>query len=101
MAAPRGNFARDRDRFVDRDRICHDLRQPVAAVQAFGELLADDVSGPLNAEQREHVAAILRNCAALERGIEQVREMLASVDSPLPELSPSCGRRHGSTSATP
>ncbi len=36
------------------DGVCHELRRPLAAIDAFAELLSDEVSGPLNAEQKAH-----------------------------------------------
>ena len=41
------------------DRVCHELRQPLAVIHAFAELLADEVSGSLNDGQRDQVLTIM------------------------------------------
>jgi signal transduction histidine kinase len=53
-----------------RDR--HDLRGIVAAIQAFAELLEDEISGPLNADQKDHVGRILANVDALSRRLDEL-----------------------------
>ncbi len=53
---------------------CHDLRSPLAAIFCFAELLVDEISGPLNKEQQEEVAAILENCHRLNAMIDSLQE---------------------------
>ncbi len=41
------------------DRICHELRRPLAVIHAFAELLDDEISGALNDGQKDQVMTIL------------------------------------------
>lgn len=53
-------------------QVSHELKTPLAALREGGELLADQVLGPLNDEQRE-VAGIMReNALRLQRLIEDL-----------------------------
>lgn len=52
----------------------HSLRTPLASVISFCELLADPVSGPLTAEQREFLDAVHRNARRMERVITTLME---------------------------
>jgi len=42
-------------------RVSHDLRGPLQTILGFAELLSLEMSGPLNAEQRQYVAFIQRD----------------------------------------
>jgi signal transduction histidine kinase len=52
----------------------HDLRGTLSAIQAFAELLEDEISGPLNASQHDHVRRILRNVETLSRQLDALRD---------------------------
>lgn len=54
-------------------RVRHDLRSPLAAIQAYADLLVDEVSGPLNAEQADYARTILENVERMEELIERLR----------------------------
>lgn len=41
------------------DRICHELRRPLAVINAFAELLDDEISGALNDGQKDQIMTIL------------------------------------------
>ena len=47
------------------ERLGHELRQPLAAIDAFAALLEEGHAGPLSAEQLEHVATIRNNVRAI------------------------------------
>jgi two-component system phosphate regulon sensor histidine kinase PhoR len=54
------------------DRVCHELRRPVAVITAYTELLEDELSGPLNAEQKAHLAIVRRSAGRLTRSIDDL-----------------------------
>jgi len=56
---------------TERD-IVHDLRGPLAAIQACAELLGDEICGGLNEEQHKQIQAVLRN-------VDRLDEMIASL----------------------
>jgi two-component system phosphate regulon sensor histidine kinase PhoR len=65
------------------DHACHQLLRPLSAIVAFAELLADDISGPLTAEQRDQVATIQRNADRLEALILELRTLAeVALDTP-------------------
>jgi len=53
-------------------RASHELRSPLTSVVSFTDMLADARTGPLNEEQGEYVAVILRNAERLLRLIEDL-----------------------------
>ncbi len=59
------------------EHVVHEVRKPLAANKAYAEILADDVSGPLNPAQREHVETILSSNARLEQQVDSLYELLA------------------------
>jgi signal transduction histidine kinase len=64
------------------DRVCHELRRPLAAATAFAELLQDGISGALNAEQAEQLAVIQQSLRRLDDKIADlyaVSEVLGGV----------------------
>jgi signal transduction histidine kinase len=64
------------------DRVCHELRRPLAAATAFAELLQDGISGALNAEQGEQLDVIQQNLRRLDDKIADlyaVSEVLGGV----------------------
>jgi signal transduction histidine kinase len=70
VPAPTGGKSRSALTHDDR----HDLRGTLSAIQAFAELLQDEISGPLNPEQHDHVRRMLRNAVKLSRQIDAFRD---------------------------
>lgn len=64
------------------DRTCHELRRPMAVIAANAELLADGIAGPLSDEQAEHVAAIRRGLARLDRTTVDLYTICGSLVEP-------------------
>ncbi len=68
--------------------LSHELKTPLASLREGTELLADQVAGPLNAEQQEVVAILDTSSRHLQRLIEQLLEYNRKLaDSPL-QLQP-------------
>ena len=57
------------------DSICHELRQPLAVIHAYAELMDDGLCGPLTGQMGEAVEAILRSTNTLDRGFSILREL--------------------------
>lgn len=55
--------------------ICHELRRPLSVVQAYAELLQDEITGKLSEEQKGDIATILRNTHWLERMIQNLSDL--------------------------
>jgi len=66
------------------DRVCHELRRPIAAIDAFAELLSDEVSGPLNAEQKAHLAVVRRNTQRLSQSVQDLFVSFYSMANDVP-----------------
>ena len=92
------------------DRVCHELRKPVAVIQAYAELLADEIAGPVNEKQRSHLETVAHNVQRLDRLIGNLFECFRVASIPpapaagpvdlerlchelVEELEPICGRR--------
>lgn len=58
---------------IDWPRLYHELRRPLAVIQAFGELLEDEIGGPLTPDQREYVGQVLGGVDDLERLVRQLQ----------------------------
>ncbi len=56
------------------DRICHALRSPISVVNAFAELLEDEIPGSLNVAQHEYVASVRKNLRKLNGLITDLYE---------------------------
>lgn len=52
----------------------HDLRGILAAIRALGELLEDEVTGPLNAVQQDHVRRLLANVDRFTAKLDAFRD---------------------------
>lgn len=61
-------------------RVCHELWKPITAIQAFGELLEDQISGPLGEAQTAEVEAILSGAHEMTHLLENLIDM-ASVEN--------------------
>lgn len=61
------------------DRICHEVRRPLAAIQAYAELLQDQLCGPLNEKQLEQVGVVVTNARGLARLVEELHEAHAAL----------------------
>ena len=55
--------------------VAHDLRNPLAVMSGYAELLGDAAFGPLSDEQKRAVSAIARQAKLLEHGIDQVLDI--------------------------
>lgn len=65
---------------VDEAAWClHEIRRPIAAVQAYAEILADEISGALNPEQKDYVETILSNAVRLEEQAVTLYEFMEVV----------------------
>ena len=51
---------------------CHRLMQPISVTQAYADLLADEVSGPLNDAQRGQLETLLAATHKLTSYIEDI-----------------------------
>ena len=63
--------------------LLHDLRKPIAAIRAFGELLVDGISGPIGAEQADHVGTMLDNARRLDERLTGLFELFECGCGPL------------------
>lgn len=69
---------RSRDRFLR--TVSHELRTPLTSILSCAELLSDEQTGPLNADQREFVDIVGRGAGRLLRLVEDLLE-LAGLES--------------------
>jgi len=58
-------------------KVCHELRRPLAVIQAYSDLLVDGLAGPLSEDQTEYVETL--SVAADELGL-QINSMLAQAE---------------------
>jgi len=63
-----------KDQFLS--HISHELRSPLAAIDQFANLLLDNLTGPLTAEQREYLEVVVRNAGQLNRMIDDLLAMV-------------------------
>jgi signal transduction histidine kinase len=61
-------------------RQCHELRKPLAAIQAYAELLLDGFGGPAGDESLSFARAILRNVSRLDHEILRWTELSSLLD---------------------
>ncbi len=66
------------------DRVCHELRKPVAVILAYAELLVDEVAGPLNPDQKAKLETVLQNVQRLDRIIDDLFQTFRIVSSGAP-----------------
>ncbi|HEY3396538.1 MAG TPA: ATP-binding protein [Armatimonadota bacterium] len=52
--------------------LSHELRRPLASIQAYNELLLDEDAGPINEEQRTYLRRVEESCQRLARMIEDL-----------------------------
>lgn len=57
-----------------RKRLRHDLRSPLAVIVGRADLLLSELHGPLNAEQRRSVEALLQSADRLQRELEELAD---------------------------
>jgi signal transduction histidine kinase len=55
--------------------VSHELRSPLAVVHQFGSLLEDGAGGPLNAQQSEFIAILMRNVSQLKVMIDDLLDV--------------------------
>ncbi len=70
-----------KDEFLS--HVSHELRSPLTAIYQFGTILEDELVGPLNSEQREHVQIILRNVGQLQSMIGDLLDVTRAHDGKL------------------
>ena len=57
-------------------RESHELRNALACIHQFSNILLDGLAGPISDEQREYVGIILQNACRLRAVVEQFREYI-------------------------
>jgi len=70
VAIERARVEELRIRFLS--AVSHELRAPLASVQAYNELVLDEEVGPLNEEQRVYLSRVDAACVRLKRMIEDL-----------------------------
>lgn len=72
------------------DQISHQLRTPLNSIYGFGQILAEERFGSLNAEQMEHVTAIVASASDLTDVIEEMADLISigGVSDPPEVLDP-------------
>ncbi|QDV69834.1 Adaptive-response sensory-kinase SasA [Rosistilla carotiformis] len=50
----------------------HDLRSPLAAARELTQLVADGIEGPISAEQKQHLQAVVARCNDMQRLIDDM-----------------------------
>lgn len=68
--------------------ISHELKTPLASLREGTELLADEIAGPLNAEQQEVVQILNDSSIHLQKLIEQLLDYNRKVADGMPDMSP-------------
>lgn len=63
-------YEQEKNKFAS--HISHELKTPLASIHEAAELLADEVAGPVSDEQREVIDILRKNCAQLEKLIENL-----------------------------
>ena len=56
-------------------KVSHELRSPLSVVHQFTTILLDEISGPMNTEQRENLELILRNVDELRSMIDDLLQV--------------------------
>ena len=72
-ALERARADRMKDEFVS--TVSHELRTPLATMREFTAILADQIAGPLTADQREYLGIIQANIGRLTRMIDNLLDM--------------------------
>lgn len=63
-------------------KVSHELRSPLSVVHQFTTILLDEISGELNADQRDHLEIILRNAEELRNMIDDLLQVTrAEIDA--------------------
>jgi signal transduction histidine kinase len=70
-----------KDEFLS--HVSHELRSPLTAVHQFGTILADELAGTLNKDQRECLQIILRNVGQLQAMIGDLLEVTRAQEGKL------------------
>lgn len=56
-------------------KVSHELRSPLSVVHQFTTILLDQISGSINADQRDHLEIILRNVEELRKMIDDLLQV--------------------------
>jgi DNA-binding NarL/FixJ family response regulator len=59
-------------------RESHELRNALACIHQFGNILLDGLAGPISEEQREYIGIILQNASRVRVVVENLRECVPS-----------------------
>jgi len=70
-----------KDEFLS--HVSHELRSPLSAIYQFGTILADELAGGVNTDQRECLQIILRNVAQLQSMIGDLLEVTRAQEGKL------------------
>ncbi len=73
MRAARDAQLAQKDQFLS--HISHELRSPLSVVHQFASLLADGIAGPLNDEQADLLAVLMRNVDQLKLMIDDLLQV--------------------------
>src|ERR1700723_2342244 len=76
-----------KDEFLS--HVSHELRSPLSAIYQFGTILADELAGGVNKDQRECLQIILRNVAQLQSMIGDLLEVTRAQEGKL-TIDPQC-----------
>lgn len=66
------------------DKVCHELRKPMAVIHAYAEILVDEIAGPLNEKQKGHLEIVLQSVQRLDRLISDLFETFRVVSGSVP-----------------
>lgn len=80
----RRQLERLREQFVA--TVSHELRTPLASITGYVEVLADGLAGPLNEQQRTHLAAVARSAGRLDALVQDLLT-LAEAEAPAHALA--------------
>jgi signal transduction histidine kinase len=54
--------------------LAHELRNALACIQQFGNILVDGLAGELSAEQREYLGIMLENASKIRKAVDSAQD---------------------------
>jgi signal transduction histidine kinase len=69
--------------------LSHELRNALACIQQFGNILVDGLAGELSGEQREYLGIMLENASKIRNLLDSAQ---SGASDPLEELTKTIGR---------
>jgi two-component system, NarL family, sensor histidine kinase BarA len=54
--------------------LAHELRNALACIQQFGNILVDGLAGELSAEQREYIGIMLENASKIRKAVDSAKD---------------------------